>query len=247
MAQSFTETYREFLIDLMPPWFRGAVGELYTQGVGFVEDITAETFNQAGKAHLLLSNTFHESTLKFVGAERLIPRNAAETDVGYLNRLHDAWKVWPKAGQATGVVEQLAIAGYTAHIFMQGQPGQKPGDITGDVWNWDDDLLNWSRFWVVITGHPWTDEGDWGDPGDYGDGGTWGTTATLEEVLTVRGICRRWKNAEAVFPHIIIVLDQTAWNALGTPAVTTGDRYDIFENRSDAARYWNGFGRGSDL
>lgn len=243
MAPKVTETYREFLLELMPPWMRGVVGELYTQALGFNEDILAETLNQAGKAHLLLSNTFHESTLKFVGTERLIPRNAAETDLGYLDRLHDAWEIWPKAGQATGEVEQLLIAGFTAHIFMQGQPGQKPGDNTGDIWNWDDNLQDWSRFWVVLTGHPFLTEGDWGDPGDYGDGGTWGTTATPEEVATVRGIVRRWKDAEAVFPHVIVVLDQAAWDALGTPAVTTGDRYDIHENRSDAARYWGGYGR----
>lgn len=246
MAET-TSTYREFALRLVPPWLKGLVGALYIEGVGFIEDTVAETYNQAGKAHLLLANTFHESTLKFVGTERLMPRVTAESDESYLQRLQDAWNIWPKAGQATGEVEQITIAGLTAHIFMQGQPGQKPGDDTGDIWNWDDDLLNWSRFWVVVTGHPWVSEGEWGDPGDYGDGGTWGTTATPEEVTGLRAIVRRWKTAESVFPHIIVVVDQAAWDALGAPAVTTGDRYDIFENRSDAARYWNGYGRGSDL
>lgn len=238
-------TYRAFALREAPPWMKGLVGELYTEALGLLEDLIAESNNQAVKAHLLLANTFHASTLKHVGSERLIPRAPGETDVEYLGRLHDAWEIWPKAGTATGIVEQLAVAGLTAHIFFQGQAGQKPGDDTGDIWNWDDDLDNWSRFWVVITGHPWEDEGDWGDAGVWGDGGTWGTTATPDEVAGVRTIIRRWKNAEAVFPHTIIVLDQAAWDALGAPAVTTGDRYDIFANRSDAARYWAGYGNGA--
>ena len=80
----------------------------------------------------------------------------------------------------------------------------------------------------------------WDDGWAYDDGGTWGSDATVGEVQAVTGIITNWKPAHAVYPHVIVVFDTTAWDLVAP--VTTGDRYDIFANRSDSAIYWDGYG-----
>ena len=236
-----TKSFAEWALDLAPPWMAGPVGELYVQGMGVWHDLHVESAVQAVKARFMTSDTFHESGLDPLGKERDIPRFAQETNLAYRNRLHDAWNAWQEAGTYKAIVDQLGLFGVTAEIWEQGQNGPAPVKTSGDIWDWDDDTANWSRFFVVVTAHPWTDDGDWGDPGTYGDGGTWGTSATAEEVETVQGIITHWKAAHVVYPHVIVVLNAITWG--GISPVTTGDRYDIPANRSDSAAYWDGYGK----
>ncbi len=234
------KTNAEWAQELAPPWMSGRVGELWVASLGFIHDLQAEFALQALKGGMMRSDTFHVSGLPLIGGERQMPRYPAESDAEYLARLRAAWEAWADAGNFNAIVDQLAVIGLTAEIWEQGQKGPAPAHDSTNVWNWDDDLANWSRFFVVITAHPWTDDGTWGDPGTWGDGGTWGSTATPEEVQTVTDIATHWKAAHTVYPHIIIVLDSGTW--AGVEPVTTGDRYDIVANRTPAAIYWDGYG-----
>jgi hypothetical protein len=94
--------------------------------------------------------------------------------------------------------------------------------------------LYWSRFWVVLTDHSWTDDGTWGDPGTWGDGGTWATTATPDEVRAVRNIVRLFKGAHEVCTFVVVVLDEPTWDT-EQPDGTWGNPI----NRSEAAAYWS--------
>lgn len=234
------KTNAEWGLQLNPPWATGPVGELWVAAIGFIHDIPAEAAVQAVNASLMTSPTFHVSALPLIGDERQMRRYPAETDADYQGRLQKAWDAWAKAGNFNAIVDQLAVIGLAAEIWEQGQKGPAPDAASADIWNWDDNLDNWSRFFVVITGHPWSDEGLWGDPGVWGDGGTWGSTATPEDVSTIQSIITHWKAAHVVYPHVIVVIDQVAWDLVSP--VTTGDRYDIPANRSDSAIYWDGYG-----
>jgi len=108
-------------------------------------------------------------------------------------------------------------------------------DRTTSGWTWDGAMdSNWSRFWVVITGHPWV-AWEWGDGTLWGEGKTWGSTATIAEVRSVRALVRKWKPAHTVCDRIIVVLDAVTW-ASEQPDGT----WDDPANRSKAAVYWKG-------
>ena len=232
------KTNVEQALQLAPPWESGPIGQLWVSSIGFLFDLQAEYAVQALKGGMMRSDTFHSAGLPLVGRERRMPRYPAETDDEYLLRLRGAWEAWADAGNFNSIVDQLAVVGLTAEIWEQGQKGRAPLQDSAVIWDWDDDLDNWSRFFVVITGHPWT--GDvWGDPPLlWGDEGTWGSNAPIEEVETARAIVTQWKAAHVVYPHIII--DLGTWT--GKPPVTTGDRYDLVANRSTGALYWDVYG-----
>lgn len=228
------KTFAEWALELSPSWLLGPVGELYVQTLGLYEDLGVESALQAMKASKMRADTFHPSGLTHIGLERNMPRYSSETDAGYNVRLRGAWEAWKQAGTWQAIVSQLATFGVTAEVYAQGYAGPLPGSA-GDVFDWDDDDANWSRFFVVLTAHPWT-PWSWGDPGArWGDGRTWGSTATTQEVAAVREIIKHWKPAREVFPHIIVQF--SAW----TPP-TTGDRYDDPDNRPSTAVYWDGYG-----
>ncbi len=235
-----TKTNVEWALEISPPWMVGPVGELWTSALGFWFDMQAEAAVQAVKAAQLRSDTFHVSALPLIGNERQMPRYPIETDDQYNLRLRGAFGTWAKAGNFQAIIDQLAIIGLTAEIWEQGQNGPSPLQDSAAIWDWDDDTANWSRFFVVITGHPYT-ERVWDDGWTYDDGGTWGSDATVEDVQLVQSIVTHWKKAATVYPHIIIVMDQAAWDLVSP--ITTGDRYDIFANRSDSAIYWDGYGK----
>lgn len=233
------KTHAQWGLELNPATATGFTGELWIAAVGFFHDMMVEVAVQAVKSNQMRSDTFHESGLKLIGAERQMPRYPAETNIQYKDRLRDAWTAYVSAGNFNAIVDQLAHFGLTAEIWEQTQEGPAPAHDSANIWDWDDNTAKWSRFWTVITGHPYV-KLVWGEFA-YGDEGTtWGTSATEEDVQTVRDIIRHWKEAHVVFPHILIVLDSTAWDAI--VPVTTGDRYDIYENRTDALAYWDGYG-----
>ncbi len=233
------KTNAQWGLELNPTTAVGPTGELWIAAIGFFHDMMVETAVQAVKSSQMRSDTFHVSGLSLIGSERLMPRYPAETDTQYKARLRDAWVSYVNAGNFRAIVDQLALLGLTVEIWEQGQKGPAPAHDSATIWNWDDNLTNWSRFFVVVTAHPYT-ERVWDDGWSYDDGGTFGSDATVEDVQLVRDTTTFWKAAHVVYPHIIVVMDNTAWDLVSP--ITTGDRYDIFANRSDSAIYWDGYG-----
>jgi hypothetical protein len=210
---------------LSPTVFQGESGQKLLPGtLGVFFDAAAEGCNQAIKARFFDSDTFPPTALPYLGAGRSMPRYALDSDTSYTARLRDAWNIWPQAGTKYGIESQLGALGLTAEVK----------DRTTAGWNWDGDHDNWSRFWVVITSHPWS-PWEWGDGTLFGDGHTWGSDATLSEVQSVRALVRKWKPAHVICEHIIVVMDGVTW-AAEQPDGTWHNP----ANRSAAAIYWKG-------
>lgn len=211
---------------LSPTVLQGERGQKLLPGtLGVLFDALTEGANQGVKARFPTSDTFPPDALPYVGAGKALERYPIDTDATYKARVLDAWDAWAQAGTPTAIVRQLAALGLTATI--------KENHTAG--WNWDGSTANWSRFWVVITGHPWVGW-TWGDGSIWGQPDlTWGSTATVDDVRSVRALVRKWKPAHVVCANIIVVLDAGTW-AAEQPDGTWGDP----ANRSAAAIYWNG-------
>ncbi len=97
-------------------------------------------------------------------------------------------------------------------------------------WDFDNEPTNWSRHWPVITSHPWI-AWEWGDGYQWGGGRTWGSTASREEIDSLKQISAQWKPMEAVTHSIIIVVD--AANYQGAPAAN----WHLSRNRDIGAAY----------
>lgn len=210
-------TYRQWAKDLAPTWLRGEWGGKLVEFAGFVFDTIQEADFEGGAAGMLDAPTFPADALPLVGSERQIERYTAESDATYKARVKGAWVAWPQAGTKGGELSQLSAGAFTADIMEMRD------------WNWDGDAANWSRFWVIITGHGWT-RTHWGDGRLWGSG-VWGCSATQAEASTLIRIVQKWKPGHVV-PIIVVVMEDGAWSA-GPPDGTWGNP----ANRNPAALY----------
>lgn len=202
-------TYREAVEGLSPAVFKGYFGSRLVGGmIGLMGDLAAEAAREAALMRFFDAVTFPEDALAPHGDERLMPRYPTESADTYKSRLRDAWNAWNRAGTDQAIITQLAGLGLTAEIYANHE------------WNWDSDTDNWSRFWVVVTSHPWS-RWHWSDGTSYGGGATWGSTATPAEIYALRRLVRTWKVGHVVCSHIILVMDPATWSP--TPDGTWGD------------------------
>ena len=217
------KTFRTWMKELSNTPMQGEFGAKYFQGMlGLFADMLSQAALEAVSARFFFSTTFPADALVPLGNERQMPRYPAETNAGYLDRIHDAWNAWQEAGTELGIIRQYGHFGVTVRIRANFQ------------WDWDSMPENWSRFWVEVIEHPWDDEGVWGDGQEWGDGGTWGSTATVEDIATLKAIGQAWKGGHDVLVNIIIVLDDGVYGG-----VPTGD-WDLWVNRDEGAIYVDG-------
>jgi len=200
-------TYRQWALDLAPPWLRGEWGEKLVQAIGLVFDALEEANFEATAAGTLDAPTFPAEALEYIGHERMIERYPAETDAAYKTRVKGAWESWRQAGTQY-LVDELAAAGFTASIHQVYD------------WNWDGNAAWWSRFWVVISVHSWGPT-YWASNRYWGNNGVWGCDATQPEAATLLRLIRKWKPAH-MFPITVVVMDATRW-AADQPDGTWGD------------------------
>lgn len=213
--------YRTWAMQIVPTWLRGPWSEKLVSAVALPFDMLAELSRFAGASSYFSEPEFAPDALTYLGRERLMPRYPGESAAAYKARLWAAWDAWKQAGTTQGLTSQLAAWGVTAEIKEMWD------------WDWDGDTDNWSRFWVVITGHPWAGT-NWGEF-EYGDGTTYGSSASADDIASVRSLVRKWKPAHMVCENIIVVINPALW-AVEQPDGT----WDEPANRSDAAVYWEG-------
>jgi len=218
-------TYRQHVESISPTILVGDVARRFIAGsLSLVADSIASWSAQALRARLFNDPAQPTDALSLQGEERLSPRYAVDTDATYRARLRSAWDRWKQGGSEIGMLAELAAYGLAAEIVLNSE------------WDWDGDATNWSRFWVVLVSHPWTPPPDLGDPGLALDG-TWtlGSSATPEEVDTVRKIVRRWKPGHMACANIILVFDTDGW-----PSNQPDGTWDNPLNRFEDACYWHG-------
>lgn len=211
-------TFREWVQRISyPSALRGDVGSRFIQALGLLGDIVAEQTFRATAARNLHSPEYPPDALPLTGNERMLMRFANESAGVYQRRLTSAWTTWLQGGTSGAIVTQFALAGWTA-IVREQRNWMPDGSVL--PWNWDagDDGLsaNWSRFWLLVTSHPWQ-RWFWGDGHVYGDGSTtWGSTATTTDVAFMRQIVRKWKPAHVICQYIILVFDSADLEPDGT-------------------------------
>lgn len=191
--------------------------------IGLMFDFTLEGALVAIKARGLRSPDFPTDGLDYIGSERCLPRFPNESHADYKTRLLAAWDIWRQSGTQGGIELLFSLLGITIDIKTNAQ------------WNWDGQTTNWSRFWLVVTDHPWVAGPPVGTLNPVGNGTTIGTTASPDEVRAVRNIVIDHKAAHDICPNIVIVLDEVAW-AADLPDGTWGN----IVNRNPTARYWVG-------
>jgi hypothetical protein len=222
--------FRDYIYRLSPAFLRDYWGQRLMGILGLSWDGIAEGATIAVGATKLYSDERATDVLDLIGEERMLPRFPDETDTDYEARLHDAWELWQQAGTRNGIAQMFDRWG-----------GKVLNHARNADWNWDAQPSNWSRIWVILFDHGWTEGPALGDPDmpALGDPSwTLGSTATPDEVRAARNIVRSFKEAHATCVNVIVVLDEAGWSA----AMATGPdgTWNNPVNRSPSACYWDG-------
>lgn len=252
--------WREFALRIAPPWLQKGDGAKVLYSISAPLDVANDWAWQGIKARMPLEAT--PTALGAIGRDRVITRGFDESDDNYRARLAAHLVAWRRAGHAQGILD--AIAGYLSphevRMRIATNAGvwytrETDGTFTWEkqlgTWDWDGASGSWWRFWVIL--YPpntlWTEGPNIGDSdlwnGAIGSAGyTIGSTATPEQVQSIRGLVKQWKPAHAQCKWIIVAFDPDSfdpsapdpdgtwgpWGA-GDPRVRT---------RLASARYWDG-------
>ena len=241
--------------------------------VGYVVDVVRDAFVERLRHALLVRFPQQDPTgtpapddaLAAIGRDRRITRGLFESSKAYAARLLLWLDTWNTAGNPITLLKQL-------EAYTGPGPTFRTVDVRGNWyslangvprillnlanWDWDGDpfaLAHWSRFWVIIYPNGlWEPSATWGSGGIFGTPGqTWGSTATLDEVQSIRAIVRDWKPAGTRCVNIIIAFDTTSFDPgtlrdgsglpdglWGQQAIVSGTTY--VQSRLSTARYWDG-------
>jgi hypothetical protein len=190
--------------------------------------------------------------LPFLGQERGIIRGRAESDASYIGRLLRWVTCRSRKGNPYAMAEQIQgyLTGWPCMVRVfsnNGACATRAADGTesfafpgapGGTWNWDNNTVDWSRFWVVIySDHgPWTLTTDhWGTSGRHwgesgGGTGVWGSNdMTQSDAANLQYFCsaQGWGVPHAVCQQIIISFDASQFTPFwsGLPDGTWGKWY----------------------
>lgn len=218
-------TFRDTAWRLSPARLRTArAARMVYSFIGIPLDAIAEAASQAVRARF--PDQCPEDALPYHGRDRGIVRGPREPAASYRARLLLWLAAWRGAGVGRAMLDQ--IAGYltpnACRIRVWTQVGvvytrEADGSFSitrpATPWNWDADVSLWSRFWVIIyslNGAPWSRDGTWGDGDVWGsDGTTWGSTASSDEVQSIRSIIGEWKPGPSVCEHVVVSFDDAAF------------------------------------
>lgn len=257
--------FRDIAWALSPPRLRTTkAARMVYALIGLPLDMIAEAAKQATLARF--PSYCPEDTLPLHGRDRGIRRGPLENVAAYRTRLLLWLDAWRSAGVGRGLLDQLAgyLSPQTCRVRIWTQIGviytrEADGTFaisraTRGLFNWDGQTSLWARFWLIIDsigGVPWSRDGTWGDGEVWGEGVglTWGSTATIDQVETIRAIIADWKPAQSVCKNIIISFDASAFAPTdASPPLPDGSWGHWSKNvsgvqvpaRDDRAIYWGG-------
>jgi hypothetical protein len=231
-------SYKQYAVDLSPPFLQGPNGQKWLRG-----------FNQ----HLddLLDDTKEGVKARFpdnaadAGSDSRIPRYLAETDAGYADRLKGRFTYHRASGVEQGLLDDLIGLGFSDITLMEYHDW--PADTVdpnvhhspGDWYDSTGATPWWSRFWVFIGQY---------DGASIPTGGVLGTgilgTMVLgfdipsDVVAMAVDAIRRRKPAHALFASLALLTDDTpmesvlGYGTLGTMvlgAASTGPGISVIE------------------
>ena len=254
MAFRFRGAYE----NLLPSWLRTDEGEKVAYSLGLLCDAFAE------RLRLGLLARFPQfappDALGPLGRDRVIRRGINEPDEAYAQRLVRYLDDHAVQGNPYALMDQLAAycqasvrirtVDRRGNWFTRERDGSRSVLLNQANWDWDGgSLAQWSRFWVIIyptaANEPWGPSVG-GSPASWPAGGTIGTTATPDQVASVRSIIREWQPDGTRCEWIAIAFDDTSFSpAAPEPdghwanfGVDNAGAYEIA--RLTSARYWKG-------
>jgi hypothetical protein len=213
------QRYRRWVRMLVYTTLQGEVGRRLAETQALIADMLAQSALDAIYGASIASGQVPADSLQRIGDERGLPRYPPDSDETYAKRLASAWTAHERTGTAPAIVAQFSALGLTAHVMDMRR------------WDWDANTAWWSRLWVVVTGHNYS---EWTlGPQHVLDGSkVLGIDAAPSDVATWRAIARRWKPGHFAASHIIFVFDMARWLA-----EQPDGSWDVQENRSTSAVY----------
>lgn len=270
---------RDLITRIAPNWLQPnpnapTLGFRLLYGIATVCDGMVEAGVQAIQARMPGYGT--PTALPYLARDRRLRRGLSESDAAFSSRLQGYRPDWRRAGSPFALMRQIQgyltpnrprVAVVNTHgtwyvLEANGTDWSVPARAAAN-WDWDStsggDPAAWARFWVLIysedqvAGSPFWRDGTWNDGELWGSNpnATWGSTATLEQVETIRALVDDWKGAHEVCQNIVIVFDpsSTAFDPLQTaPPTPDGSWGHHSKNvggvqvpaRSADAIYWDG-------
>lgn len=273
------KTFRTIRKLCAPRWLTEEEGELLGYTLDLLRDGAVERVRLGLMARLPQNDPTGETTappdaIALMGRDRRVIRGLGESLQSYARRLI-AWlddrktagnpfALMQKLAEYTGPGCKFRTVDARGNWYTRDVDGTRSLVLNQANWEWDDHPTDpitgkqrWARFWVII--YPpatlWTPQPfDWGDVAgpDWGEPTyTWGTTATIEEVQTVRAIVADWKPLHARCVNIIIAFDLASFDPAAA-VDAAGMPNGLWENwgriidgvmrpaRLSTARYWDG-------
>ena len=257
--------FRRIFYKLAPSWLTTEDGEKVLFSLGLMMDAFAERARQGALANM--PSYCPEDALAPIGRERRIIRGINESAETYAERLlpwlddhavrGNAWKMMDQLRGYCGVDMMIRTVDVRGNWYTRAANGSLSYLLDQANWNWDGAAASqWSRFWVVIypSASLWTVGPTWGAAalwgGAWGTAGyTWGSTATPDDVQSIRSIVREWKPAGTRCVNIILAFDAASFAPTGAPgaplpdgawgkaAKASGGAY--VASRLSTARYWS--------
>lgn len=255
--------FRASLQKIAAPFLLLGDGGTFLDVLGTAIDAHARAALEGSRAWL--PGLAPDDALPYIGRDRRIVRGFAESPNSYVGRLVRWLDDWKKAGNAYAMMRQLRgyLSPFAVRIRVVNNGGTwytLNADGTTEYrrtkpapnWNWDGATSAWSRFWVILypPAELWEPSSPLGSGGVLGEGRTIGTTATREQVATVRALVRQWKPAGSRCPYIIIAFDPASFDPEGPPGPPLpdgdwkrhgkGGSGPRVRGRLATARYWKG-------
>ncbi len=265
--------FRSIRPQQVPYWLRDGEGG----ALGYTLDVLKDAFADRAFQGLMSRFPQHDRTgettapedaLLAMGRDRRVIRGIEETAQSFARRLIRWLDDRKLAGSPFALLQKLAeyigpdtgasfrTVDRRGNWFSRAADGTESYLLKQDNWNWDGEpATKWSRFWVVIyPGTRWVPAPAWGAVGGptWGDNQlSWGSTATGEEVRTVRAMIADWKPAGTRCVGIIVAFDPASFEPSmppgdpGLPDGTWGRGSKLVSGRAAPSRlstaiYWDG-------
>lgn len=248
-----------------------------TEGDGGLVGYSLDLLKDAFVTRLALGLQTHfpvtapDDAIAAMGRDRRVRRGRSETLAAYAQRLirwlddrktaGNPFALMQKVSEYTGPGPKFRTFDPRGNCFTREVDGSTSYLLRQGNWDWDGRPLDslgrtrWSRFWLVIYPNGlWTEGAGWGDADApaWGDNNvTWGSTATPEDVETVRFIVSDWMPDGMRCVNIILAFDNASFDPTH-PLHGTGLPDGLWEHwsknvggvqvpaRLETARYWDG-------
>jgi hypothetical protein len=235
--------------------------------VGYSLDLLKDAFVERTRLGLLIrfpeqdprGTSAPDDALSAMGRDRRVVRGLSETSASYVKRLK-AWLDDRKtAGNAYALMQRLAeylgtgtsfrVVDNAGNWYSRDVSGNRTLVVGSANWNWDGLTAQWSRFWVIIyPGALWTRTPAWGAGGTVWGSttGSLGSTATLQQIETLRALIADWKPAGTTCVNMIVAFGGASFSPLSPePDGTWGPQSRNVAGvqvptRLSTALYWDG-------